>query len=160
MEEKASCHPLCSGSLGNLFGTKRTSVPKINRKIVNTIWNPFDLIRFCKDFSVCSYIAFVELHSGKCTFRYIIVLLVLFKLHSGKCTFRYIIVLLVLCKLHSISGTRFEFLSKFNGIWSFQFTIWLFWQFDNFIICWQHMQSMFCQLIVNVNILSMLWHWH
>ena len=37
------------------FGTKRTSVWfQINRKMVNTIWFQFDLIRFRKDFSVCT----------------------------------------------------------------------------------------------------------
>jgi len=38
------------------FGTKRISVWfQINRKIVNTIWFQFDLTRFGKDFSVCSF---------------------------------------------------------------------------------------------------------
>ena len=38
----------------NWFGTKWTSVWfQINRKIVNTIWFRFDLIRFQKYFSVC-----------------------------------------------------------------------------------------------------------
>ena len=37
------------------FGTNRTSVWfKINRKMVNTIWFRFDLLRFRKDFSVCT----------------------------------------------------------------------------------------------------------
>ena len=37
------------------FGTKRTSVwIKINRKMVNTIWFRFDLIRLQKDISVCT----------------------------------------------------------------------------------------------------------
>ena len=37
------------------FGSKRMSVWfQINRKMVNTIWFLFDLIRFRKDFSVCS----------------------------------------------------------------------------------------------------------
>ena len=39
----------------NWFGTKRTAVWfKINRKIVNTIWFWFDLVRFRKGFSVCT----------------------------------------------------------------------------------------------------------
>ena len=40
------------------FGTKRTSVWfKINRKMVNTIWFQVDLIRFQKDFSVCTHLS-------------------------------------------------------------------------------------------------------
>ena len=41
------------------FGTKRTSVRfKINRTMVNTIWFRVDLIRFRKDFSVCTFFTF------------------------------------------------------------------------------------------------------
>ena len=41
----------------NWFGTKRTSVWfQINRKMVNTIWFGFDLIRFWKYFFVCKYV--------------------------------------------------------------------------------------------------------
>ena len=44
-------------SFSNRFGTKRTSVwIQINRKIVNAIWFRVDLVRFRKDFSVCSEI--------------------------------------------------------------------------------------------------------
>ena len=40
-------------SFSDWFGTERTSVwLKINRKLDNTIWFRFDLIRFRKDFSV------------------------------------------------------------------------------------------------------------
>ena len=39
------------------FETKRTTVwLKINRKMVNTIWFLFDLIRFRKDLSVCNIV--------------------------------------------------------------------------------------------------------
>ena len=40
------------------FRSKRTSIwIHINRKMLNTIWFQVDLIRFRKDFSVCSYIS-------------------------------------------------------------------------------------------------------
>ena len=42
-------------SFSDWFGTKRTSVWfQINRKMINTIWFRFDLIRFRKDLSVCT----------------------------------------------------------------------------------------------------------
>ena len=41
-------------SFSDWYGTRRTSVwLQINRKMVNTIWFPFDLIRCRKVFSVC-----------------------------------------------------------------------------------------------------------
>ena len=55
------------------FGTKRTSVWfQINRKMVNTIWYRFGLIRFRKDFSVCTHgkiWADDRLNAGKTTFN-------------------------------------------------------------------------------------------
>ena len=49
------------------FVTKRTSVLfQINRKMVNTIWFRFDLIRFGKDFSVCIFsVPEKFFHSGR-----------------------------------------------------------------------------------------------
>ena len=71
------------------FGTKWMSDwLQINRKMVNTIWYRFDMIRFRKDFSVCTYIQ-KRLYSGARNEGLAVVYLLLYK-HKNKPSSLYI----------------------------------------------------------------------